>query len=345
MKLVVGITMTDRYCFAVKTLARAIRDNLKQFSKDPNNTIHIVFAGDGSEAVGKAVSHFTHAVPFAKVNSIMVTGLEFGEAYKEQSQLSIAKLEASLFDQATYFEADLFWSVEPDIIPPANAFRCLVDTLNFDNGYYDIAFATYPSQGGGSFLGGHGSPHRHIETDFLPEERELSEKYDVIKAKIDELSEVENPDHEKLSELHRLLKDELNKCRPKGNVFSLNANKWRRRGWFDFAYPGIGKGAIVPTDWVGMGCTLLSKKALSFANFYGYEGKGTQDLYLTWFKWHPQGLRSAVVSHCPCSHVCRERNADGVQDFDKLFLLFAYHEEEGEARGHLRMVKREFVDF
>jgi len=52
----------------------------------------------------------------------------------------------------------------------------------------------------------------------------------------------------------------IEKYPPKSNVFVANGKKWRRRGWFDFAYPAIGKGAIVPSDWCGFGATMMNKK-------------------------------------------------------------------------------------
>jgi hypothetical protein len=50
------------------------------------------------------------------------------------------------------------------------------------------------------------------------------------------------------------LAERVRKCPPDGNVFEVTAKHgWRRRGWMDFAYPGIGRGAIVPSDWCGLG--------------------------------------------------------------------------------------------
>jgi hypothetical protein len=36
----------------------------------------------------------------------------------------------------------------------------------------------------------------------------------------------------------------LCKCKPLGNVFFCNSKKFRRRGWMDAAYPGIGIGGV-----------------------------------------------------------------------------------------------------
>jgi hypothetical protein len=54
----------------------------------------------------------------------------------------------------------------------------------------------------------------------------------------------------------------------------------------DAAYPGLGIGAVVPSDRCGFGCTLMSKRALSLAQFDGYDGSGTEDLYMVWKRWH-----------------------------------------------------------
>jgi hypothetical protein len=78
----------------------------------------------------------------------------------------------------------------------------------------------------------------------------------------------------------------LCKCKPLGNVFFCNSKKFRRRGWMDAAYPGLGIGAVVPSDWCGFGCTPMSKRALSLAQFDGYDGSGTEDLYMVWKRWH-----------------------------------------------------------
>jgi hypothetical protein len=150
---------------------------------------------------------------------------------------------------------------------------------------------------------------------------------------------------EKLTELVEALREELQKCPPKGDVFELNSRgRWRRRGWFDMAYAGIGKGAMVPVDWTGMGCTLLSARALAVSDFSGYDGKETQDLFLCYHRWGAAGLRKCAVPHALCSHVSREKNEDESQDFGKLSLLYAFHEEEGDRRGHIRFSKRNFFD-
>jgi hypothetical protein len=133
------------------------------------------------------------------------------------------------------------------------------------------------------------------------------------------------------------LRDRIKKCPPDGNVWEITAKYgWRRRGWMDFAYPAIGRGSIVPSDWCGLGCTLLSQKALSLATFEGYDGRGTQDLYLCWHKWHPAGIRIACVPHTACDHVKRKSKEDS-KESPQIIHYKAYHETQGEFRGHLRV--------
>ena len=127
----------------------------------------------------------------------------------------------------------------------------------------------------------------------------------------------------------------VRECPPDGNIWEVIAKHgWRRRGWLDSAYPGIGLGAVVPSDWCGFGCTLMNREALALADFEGYEGKGTEDLFVCWNRWHPAGLRINVIPHCPCDHVIWEKKKGGsATEYNH---IVAYHEQRGEARGHLR---------
>ena len=124
----------------------------------------------------------------------------------------------------------------------------------------------------------------------------------------------------------------------------MQAKGWRKRGWMDSAYPAIGRGAILPTDWVGLGCTMLNKKALSLATFEGYELKGTQDLFLCWNRWNPAGIKMCVIPHIVCSHVKRKVGKDGKRT-DEIEIHEAYHELGGEFDGHLRWRPRKYINF
>ncbi len=112
---------------------------------------------------------------------------------------------------------------------------------------------------------------------------------------------------------------------------------WRRRGWLDHAYPGIGVGAMVPSDWCGFGCTLMGAKALALADFDGYEGQGTEDLFIIWNRWWPAGKRINVITHCPCDHVIWSKKKGG--DVKEYTLVSSYHEMHGDCVGHLRTRK------
>lgn len=266
---------------------------------------------------------------------------ESGKHYDKDRQILIASLQSTGFNAARLRGFDYLWSVEADVLVPPNALSVSLQMLDFDSGYYDVAFVTYPSQGGGSFLGGHGSYERPIEDDHIPEELEIPWWLDLLfKNCEDRLNDETIADELREKELERIsrLRERLKKCPPKGNVFELNAKRWRRRGWLNNSHPGIGRGAVIETDWTGLGCTLMSRKAASLAHFDGYDGGGTQDLYLNWHRWHPAGLRFCCITHTICDHVVRDEN-------DGFVTLKSYHETSGETRGHLRYRRTPFHKF
>jgi hypothetical protein len=55
-------------------------------------------------------------------------------------------------------------------------------------------------------------------------------------------------------------------------------------GWMRLI-PGPGIGAVIPSDWCGFGCTLMSKRELSLAQSDGLAGSGIEDLYMVWKRW------------------------------------------------------------
>jgi len=266
---------------------------------------------------------------------------ESGEHYKKDRQILIASLQSTGFDAARKYGCDFLWSVEADVLVPQNALTTSLQMLEFDDGYYDVAFVTYPSQGGGSFLGGHGDYQHPIAEDHLPEELDQPWWLELLTNKCEERLNDENLSQEKREkEFERFsrIRERVKKCPPTGNVFELNAKKWRRRGWLNNSHPGIGRGAVIETDWTGLGCTLMSKKASSLAHFDGYDGGGTQDLYLNWNRWHPAGLRFCCITHTICDHVVRDEK-------EGLVTLKSYHDPTGETRGHLRYKKTPFHKF
>ena len=208
--------------------------------------------------------------------------------------------------------------------------------------HYHIAAATYPN---GLFLGGFGTQGHQIAEDFLPSERKLPPRLklclDTCESRLKGCKDRKTAEREH-NRMHRL-RERVKKCPPDGNIWEVTAKHgWRRRGWLDFAYPGIGRGSIVPSDWCGLGCTLLSQAALAHADFTGYEGKGTQDLFLCWHRWHPAGLRIAAVPHIVCDHIKRRSPSDP-PDSPEILHHRAYHELEGEHRGHLRVRTQPFI--
>jgi hypothetical protein len=274
---------------------------------------------------------------------IAIDAQENGEHYKTDRQILIATLQSVGFEAARQAGCDLLWSVEADVLVPHNALLVSRQMLEFDSGYYDVAFVTYPSQGGGSFLGGHGDPQHPIAEDFLPEERQLGHWLEIAwKAATERVEQPDLTPEKREREITRMrrLADRIKKRPPKDNVFALNAKRWRRRGWLDHAWPGIGRGAVIPTDWTGLGCTLMSRRAAQLAHFDGYDGGGTQDLFLNWHRWQPAGLRFCCITHTVCDHVVRDPDAP-----EGYTTLKAYHEPLGEARGHLRYRRAPFHPF
>jgi hypothetical protein len=328
-KLAVTVCATKNYCYAMAAQARRVAPQLRGYDAE------IILAGDTSKEFRAAAAVWRNLG--CKVTVVELPDAIEGENYKESAQILIARLRTAVLTRARAAEVDYCWSLDSDVLPPPNALRCMVQMLEFDDGYYGVAACPYPSQGGGAFLCGRGTPQNHILDDFVEEEREipaeLAARRDALEAKFQALTE---PASAELQEEARKLREEIKHCPPQGNVFAMNAKRWRRRGWFDHAYPGIGVGAVVPSDWCGFGCTLMGRRALDLAHFDGYEGKGTEDLYVVWTRWHPAGIRIAAIPHCPCDHVIRRRGEDGKQHHDAYTLCHAFHEGAGECVGHLR---------
>lgn len=331
MKLTIVTAATKGYLHAWPQLIRAISIAAAHYEE-----AHFVFSTDTSKESKDAEEYCKGRLPEGWKITVLRLPIEDDEkSYKEDAQIRIARLQGAAFEFARRIKSDLCWSVESDTIPTADSLRVLEWTLqmpdSLGNHYYKIAAATYPN---GLFLGGFGTYQNQICEDFLPKERKLKERLKLCFEKCEERLK-EKPSDKEMKRMGRL-RERIKKSPPDGNIWEVTAKYgWRRRGWMDFAYPGIGLGAIVPSDWCGLGCTLLSKEALSLADFNGYEGKGTQDLFLCWSRWHPAGLKIACVPHVACDHIKRK---DG-----KIVHYRAYHEREGECRGHLRVREQPFI--
>jgi hypothetical protein len=79
----------------------------------------------------------------------------------------------------------------------------------------------------------------------------------------------------------------------------------------------------------------MTARALELAHFEGYDGGGTEDLFIGWHRWHPAGIRQAVLPHCPADHVIWSKKKGGSPE--EYTLHHVYHEQEGECVGHLRV--------
>jgi hypothetical protein len=176
----------------------------------------------------------------------------------------------------------------------------------------------------GAGMGGRGTENNQILPGVFEDERDISQE---LQARLKQHRDNFKADAAWHNE-HKKLIEEVNSFPPKGrNVFALNAVRWRKRGWLADAYPGIGKGSVVPSDWMPMGNNLFSKRALNLADFTGYVGGGTQDLYLTFRRLKQHGIKICVIPHSVSSHVCRKE--DGFK------ILMLRHQLEGEYEGHL----------
>ena len=298
---------------------------------------HFILATDESDEAKTAIEAARHELPegwrIAAVALPLDDGGEGGKDYQVPAQMRIAALQGAAFALARKIRATALWSVESDNLVPPDALRVAewALTMPTEDGspYYSVAAITYPN---GLFLGGNGSPQRHIEEDFNEKERKLPPRLvralESCRARLKDCKDAKVRDREG-KRLMRL-DERVKKCPPDGTIWEVTAKHgWRRRGWLDFAYPGVGRGGIVPSDWCGLGCTLLSARALALADFCGYDGQGTQDLFLCWQRWHPAGLRIAAITHTAADHV--KRDTDG-----KIVHHRAWHETGGTYRGHLR---------
>lgn len=333
--IAITICATRSYVYAIIAQARRIQACIQN-----ETNVAVILVGDDSPEIAKAKELYEQILPNGCSVTLLLGQYEDGHKnYKNAAQLVIAQMRSRAFDRARQLNVDLCWSLDSDVLPPPNALRCMKQMLEFDDGLYSISTCPYPSQGGGDFLGGRGTPEHPILPDFYDDERSIPL---VLKKKMkrhqDRLKELKGqPDKAWLDEREKI-SEEVKKTAPIGNVFYCNSKKYRRRGWMSAAYPAIGQGAILPSDWCGFGCTLMNRRALSLAQFDGYDGAGTEDLYVVWKRWQPAGLRINVIPHCPCDHVIRDPNA---KDKKKFILCRAFHEyRDPECAGHLRIEHR-----
>jgi hypothetical protein len=330
MKLCIYTAATRGYGHALTTQARRMLAGILLESRI--SRLLVVFVTDDEAEVAPAAEIYREGLTAldADVEIIARPFLAGGENYKPEAQLLIAAMRTAATNRAIGWEADLCLALDSDVLPPANALRCMIDMLLFDGGFYGVSFCPYPSQGGGAFLGGRGTPQNPILPDFYEDEKDvpqdLLDRRTAAKSALD-ASEAPETLHAELDAIEK----EIRSLPPRDNVFASNGKQWRRRGWFDFAYPALGRGAIVPTDWTGFGCTMMGRHALALCDFSGYDGRGTEDLYINFRRWYPAGIRMACIPHCPCDHVIRDP-----KDRSKHVLIMTGHADDEEHYGHLR---------
>jgi hypothetical protein len=341
---VITICATKAYTYAMRAQASQIVANLNLAGVESGT---VVLAGDDSKELKAVADHYAAILPDGfTVEIVRVAQAADGHAnYQAAAQLLIARLRTAAFNRARQLRAGFTWSLDSDVLPPGNALRCMLNTLDFDGGYYSVATCPYPNSG---FLGGRGTPQHPIAEDFLPHERkltdEIKEELAANEAEGKALADKkERPSPEQIAKWDATNK-KIRECPPDGNIWEVIAKHgWRPRGWLEHAYPAVGRGAVLPSDWCGFGCTLLNAEALALAHFAGYEGKGTEDLFVCWHRWHPAGLRINVITHCPCDHVIWEKKKGG--DAGKYTHHIAHHEQLGDCAGHLRTRQVEWREF
>lgn len=340
-KLVIATFATERYDYALPSVGRRIVSAIHYAKVKPGT---FLFIGDKSKNIeDSAYKYIRDILPEGWSFELIQLDLVGKEKnYNPNSQLLIAQMQSTAFSRAKQLNAKYFWSIESDVLVAVNSLRVGLDSIKYDDGYYDVCMCTYPSQGGGSFLGGFGDYNNYIYEDCKYDERDLPDKLSKSIDKHKAVSDAKR-DEKWHKKFHDLI-EQAKKYPPKDNVFLLNGKHWKKRGWMEYAYPALGKGCLLPTDWVGLGCTLLSRRALSLAGFEGYQGHGTQDLYLGYNFWKTNDVKMCVSTHAICDHVVRKINEDGTQDFKEISHIQAYHETDPDYYGHLRQRRVSFYN-
>lgn len=366
--LAIGICATKNYAYAVNAQSISVQSCIFEYlrsKKLDSLDLHIILASDGCEKMENLEKKYVQLLFSPKIkltiHKIIHDIDDNNKGYKEKAQKIIALLRTSVFSTAKSLGVDYCWSLDSDILPKPNSLISMEDALVFDSGYYSVACCIYPSQGGGPFLCGRGSVTEPIAKDIYPFEKTVSKKISnrilQIDNKIKKSTELLKKEFkfETTQILKVLYKKQYfwkkyveKRIGPDvSNVFALNSKGWKKRGWFDFAYPALGKGAIVPTDWCGFGCNLINNKALNYIDFHGYEGKGTEDLFIVWNRWFPNNIKLVALPHCPADHVVRikSKSTDKPSLVKELVHIMTSHETDGEFEGHLRQARKQFTEY
>ena len=347
-KLAVMICATEDYQYAMSAQARAVHANLRHLAIP----IVIVLVGDdGLKEIERLyVKLFKAEAPGSIVKVIANRSFkqkDGGTNYKQPAQILIASMRTAAVTIAREEGATLAWSLDSDVLPKtSNCFRTLRWLLDIPGNFYEVAISPYPSQGGGDFLTGRGAPENPIFEDYIEKERRIPE---ALAKELEAHRTLcagfagRQPPIEILRAGEELRK-KVQECPPLGNVFDMNAkNGWRRRGWLSAAYPALGRGVIVPSDWCGFGNTLMSARALDECDWVGYDGGGTEDLYAVFWRWHQVGIKIGSALHEPSIHISRRK--DGKYFAASVRFVTEGDEQKGECVGHLRIVHRPYYGF
>lgn len=351
MKLAICIAGTKSYLYAWEQCVKAVITAAIHV-----DNVEFIFSTDTSEEAVEAADFVKNNIPENwKFHIIRHDMDDTSTHYEKDAQMRIAILQGDAFQLARKLKVDYCWSVESDILVDPQALQMSEWVLNMPGNYYDVCMITYFN---GAFLGGYGDYQNPIFEDFLPHERILKPRlklsYEINQKRIKNIEEEvkKNPpknqqeydifakkiDKEKRREDR--LKKRIKICSQDGTIWEIIAKYgWRERGWFDHVWPALkcpGTGCL-ETKWVGLGCTFLSQKALQYANFNGYNGGGTQDLFEGNEKWRPKGLKFAVVPHVLCDHIKPKRDEKNNIIPGEYIHYVAYHEKIGPHEGHLRV--------
>ena len=342
-RLAITICATAEYTFAMKAQARAVQENLHALGRRFEEVILIIVTDKNKPKIIEDIAKlYSELIPEIKVFIVRKDFKPHSQKdYGKQNSLTIGQMRTAAFSKARALDVDFIWSLDSDVLPDTNNLRCMADMLSFDGGYYSVAFVPYVSAGGGGYMGGRGTHQNHILPTVYEDEREIPEE---LKAEIEEhqnqrkeLNPGQEPSEDWKNKARELGK-KIEQCQPKGNVFELNSKQWRKRGWLEWAAPGIGKGAVLESDWMPFGNNLFARRAIPFLTFAGYTGAGTEDLSCGWNHLKPNGLKFCVLPHCVSHHVRRKENG-------YLSVYFMYHEPSGEGEGHLRHREIPFYEF
>ena len=144
---------TKRYAYAIPNFARRLVASIVH-AKQKIGTI-IVVTDTSTEMREVIDKHLVAYMPEGwevKICPIDVRDDNL-KNYKEEAQLLIAQMQSHAFSVARAIDVDYLWSVEADVLVAHNSLDVSLNILDFDQGYYDVAMCSYPSQGGGAFLG------------------------------------------------------------------------------------------------------------------------------------------------------------------------------------------------